>query len=70
MTEYHQSSQEKKPAMKLAQKLLADNVISRVDHALDIGEQLGRAEDAVKLGLKFEQDHGFFLKKDEDKRNI
>jgi len=54
--EYRQDGKEPKAALKLAQKLLADNVISRVDHALDVGEQLGRAEDAIKLRLKFEQD--------------
>ena len=56
LAEYRQDGRAPKAALKLAQKLLLDQVISRVDHALDIGEQLGRAEDAVKLGLKFEQD--------------
>lgn len=56
LAEYQQNGREPKAALKLAQKLLRDQVISRIDHALDIGEQLGRAEDAVKLGLKFRQD--------------
>ncbi len=56
LAEYRQDGKVKKAALKMVQKLLSGNVISRIDHALDIGEQLGRAEDAVKLGLKFEQD--------------
>lgn len=54
--EYREAGKEERTAMKMASKLVADKVISKIDHALDIGEQLGRAEDAVKLGLKFEQD--------------
>lgn len=54
--EYRQDGRGEKAGTKLAAKLVTDKVISRVDHALDIGEQLGRAEDAVKLGLEFEQD--------------
>lgn len=56
LAEYRQDGREEKAGTKLAVKLATDKVISRIDHALDIGEQLGRAEDAVKLGLKFEQD--------------
>jgi len=56
LKEYRQNGKVKKAALKMAQKLLLNQVISQVDHALDIGEQLGRAEDAVKLGLKYEQD--------------
>jgi len=63
LAEYRQDGREPKAALKLAQKLLADQVISRIGHALDIGEQLGRAEDAVKLGLKFEQDKELKVKK-------
>jgi thymidylate synthase len=56
LAEFRQNGLEPKAALKMAEKLLKNQVISRVDHALDIGEQLGRAEDAIKLGLKFEQD--------------
>jgi len=62
LNEYRQNGKTKKAALKLQQKLLIDNVISRIDHALDIGEQLGRAEDAIKLGLKFEQDKELVVK--------
>lgn len=47
---------EGKTAREVARMLVDDKVISRIDHALDIGEQLGRSEDAVKMGLEFEQD--------------
>ena len=30
--------------------------ISKIDHALDIGVELGKAESALKLGLKYKQD--------------
>lgn len=56
--EYRQDGKLSKAAQKLAEKLIQNQVVSRLDHALDVGEQLGRAEDAVKLGLKFEQDKG------------
>ncbi|HUW21648.1 MAG TPA: thymidylate synthase [Candidatus Bathyarchaeia archaeon] len=56
LAEYRQNGLVPKAALKLERKLISSQVISRVDHALDIGEHLGRAEDAVKLGLKFEQD--------------
>ncbi len=54
--QYRQDGRQPKAALQLAQKLLLDQVISRLDHALDIGEQLGKAEQAIKLGLQFEQD--------------
>lgn len=56
LAEFRQNGLELKAALRMAEKLLKNQVISRIDHALDIGEQLGRAEDAIKLGLKFEQD--------------
>ncbi len=37
-------------------ELYFEGAISRVDHALDIGEQLGKAEMALKYDLPFEQD--------------
>jgi thymidylate synthase len=60
--EYRVDGKEKDAALRLQEKLLADWVISRVDHALDIGEQLGRAEDAVKLGYQFVQDRELKVK--------
>jgi thymidylate synthase len=56
LKEYRQDGTKPKAALKLAKKLERDQVISRIGHALDIGEQLGRAEDAVKLGKEFKQD--------------
>lgn len=56
LEEFRVNGKEAKAALKMEEKLLRSQVISRVDHALDIGEQLGRAEDAIKLGMKFEQD--------------
>ena len=56
LAEYKVDGEQPKAAMKMAQTLLKHRVISKVGHALDIGEQLGRAEDAIKLGKKFEQD--------------
>lgn len=56
LKEYRQDGTKPKAALKLAKKLERDQVISRIGHALDIGEQLGRAEDAVKLGKEFRQD--------------
>lgn len=43
-------------ADKVAEELLRRQVISQVSHALYLGQQLARAEEAIKLGLKFEQD--------------
>lgn len=62
LAEFRQDGILPKAAEKMEEKLMKDQIISRVDHALDIGQQLARAEDAIKLGLKFEQDKG--LKKD------
>ena len=45
-------------AKRMAAKLMEQMVISDIGHALDIGEQLGRAEDAIALKKKFEQDKG------------
>lgn len=45
-----------KAADKMVDILLKNQIISLVGHALDIGGQLARAEEAIKLGLKFEQD--------------
>jgi len=56
LQEFRINGKKPKAAAKMALKLIEAQVISRVDHALDIGEQLGRAEDTIKLGLKFEQD--------------
>jgi len=56
LAEYRQNGLELKAGQKMTEQLMKNQAISRVDHALDIGEQLGRAEDAVKLDLKFEQD--------------
>jgi len=35
-----------------------EKIISQIDHALDIGVELGRAEIALKKGLKYVQDRG------------
>jgi len=56
LAEYKVDGEKPKAALKMAQVLIQHRVISQIGHALDIGEQLGRAEDAIKLGLKFEQD--------------
>jgi len=54
--EYRQKIGSKTGVADLVEKLISDNVISRVDHGISIGIQLARAEMAVKFGLKFEQD--------------
>lgn len=56
LKEYRQNGKEDRAALKLVIKLLEDMAISRVDHAIDVGQQLARAEDAIKLNLKFVQD--------------
>ena len=56
LTEYRQNGKVKKAAEKMLEKLLKEKVVSRVDHGMDIGCQLARAQMAVKMGLKFEQD--------------
>lgn len=58
LAEYKQNGKEENAARKMSDLLLINETISRVDHALDIGQQLARAEEAIKLGLKFEQDKG------------
>ncbi len=54
--EYREDGSKPKAALKMATQLVDNQVISSIAHALDIGEQLGKAETAIKLGLKFEQD--------------
>jgi len=56
MSEFRVNGKELKAAEKMIDQLLQNEVISRIDHAIDIGVQIGRAEEAIKLGLKFEQD--------------
>lgn len=56
LKEYRQNGKENKAALRLSEKLLLDNVISQIGHALDIGVQLARAEEAVRLGTVFSQD--------------
>ncbi len=58
VAEYRQHGKVKKAAEKMLEKLLKEKVVSRVDHGMDIACQLTRAEMAVKMGLKFEQDKG------------
>lgn len=57
LQEFKVDGHQQKAAQKMAEELLRHQVISQVSHALDIGEQLARAEESIKLGLKFEQDH-------------
>jgi thymidylate synthase len=54
--EFRVNGKEPKAAEKMIDQLLQNEVISRIDHAVDVGVQIGRAEEAVKLGLIFEQD--------------
>ncbi|MFC1790466.1 thymidylate synthase [Patescibacteria group bacterium] len=56
LAEYRQNGQENKAAQKMAQKLLKEEVISRVDHALDIGIELAKAEVCLKMGIGYTQD--------------
>ena len=56
LQEFRVNGKKPKAASQMAEKLIKAQVISRADHALDIGEQLARAEEAIKLGLRFEQD--------------
>ena len=56
LAEFRVNGKETKAAEKIIDQLLQHEVISRVDHAIDIGVQIGRAEDAIKAGLIFEQD--------------
>jgi len=56
LSEFEVNGNEPKAAEKMIDQLLRDDVISRIDHAIDVGVQIGRAEEAVKLGLIFEQD--------------
>jgi len=64
LAEFKQDGTKPKAALKIAQQLLKHQVISQVGHALDIGEQLGKAETAIKLGLKFEQGKKLLKKND------
>lgn len=43
-------------AQFLGDKIIKDMAISQTAHAMDIGRQLARAEEAVRRGLKFTQD--------------
>lgn len=54
--QYRADGKEPKAAERLYKKLALDLSLSQVDHALDIGGQIAKAETAIKLGLNFEQD--------------
>ncbi len=45
-----------KTVMELCEKIALDRMISEISHALDIGCELQKAEIALKLGIKYEQD--------------
>ena len=45
-----------KTAIQAYQQLAKNNIISQISHALDIGVELGKAESALKLNLKYTQD--------------
>lgn len=66
LSEFKVSGKEPKAAEKMIDQLLRDEAISRIEHALDIGVQIGRAEEAIKLGLIFEQDKNLKSSGDND----
>lgn len=56
LARYEADGRQPKAAEKLYREIAANVPPSCIGHALDLGVQLGRAEDAVKLGLPFVQD--------------
>jgi len=48
-----------KTAIEAYKRIASQNKISRIEHALDIGTELQKAEIALKLGKKFVQDKVF-----------
>jgi thymidylate synthase len=56
LAEYRKSGKELKAARDLCGLIMKDMLVSELGAAADLGRQLAKAEAAVKLGLKFEQD--------------
>ena len=54
--EYRENGKAKRVTEKIIARLVEDKVLARLEHGMDVGCQLARAEMAVKIGLKFEQD--------------
>ena len=57
LAEYRQNGGVEKAALKLGDQILKDLGVSDLGHAMDLGRQLAKAEAAIKLNLKFEQDN-------------
>ena len=45
-----------KDAVGMYRKIIHENLVSRMDHAAYLGKELGRAEDVLKTGRKYEQE--------------
>jgi len=56
LKEYVEDGKANKVAMKICNEIIKNEGISDFGAAADLGRQLAKAETAVKLGLKFEQD--------------
>lgn len=63
LQEFRVSGKKPKAAIKMIEKLLAAQAISRIDHAFDLGAELQKAELAIKLGILYKQDRPLQLKK-------
>lgn len=63
IAEYRVNGKTKKVARDLCATVMGDMLIENLGAAADLGRQLAKAETAVKLGLKFEQDKELKLKK-------
>lgn len=56
LQEFRQNGTKNKAAILLYKKLLLADAVSEISHAFDLGAELQKAELAIKLGLKYEQD--------------
>ncbi|HSX39623.1 MAG TPA: thymidylate synthase [Candidatus Saccharimonadales bacterium] len=56
LAEYKENGKKPKVARDLCAMAIRDMLLSELGAAMDFGRQLAKAESAVKLGLKFEQD--------------
>lgn len=62
LSNWEQVCDRKDASRFLGDRILSDLAISQVSHAMDIGRQLARAEEACRRGLKFTQDQPLSLK--------
>ena len=57
LQEFRIDGRKPKAAVKFCGEIIGELAISDLNHAADLGRELAKAETAIKLGLKYTQDH-------------